>query len=568
MVTERRSILWVGMFLLVALASTAQDLPSEQDRERIEKAIPRRAYAVPKQPRKLLIYDANVGYGGHASIRHANYAFLRMGEETGAFEVLISREPASFEKDSLGEFDAVFFNNTVGNLFEDENLRGNLVDFVCGGGGLMGVHGTSVGFTRWPGAHEDWPEFARMIGARGASHLKADERAVIRLEEPEHPVVRSFGVKEFEYSDEFFRFGDPYSRERVRVLLSIDNEKTAKLQGKDAVHKFREDNDYALAWVRRYGRGRVFYSALGHSPKIFWDPAMLRFYLAATQFALGDLPAPAVPSAKLTPAIRAREKLGWRLGIEAYTFHKYSFFETIEKTKTLGLAYIGGLSFQKVSDDIPKNFDPQLSDEELEKIRLKLDGAGLKLLTYYYQAIPGDEAGCRKVFDFGKKMGIEVFLSEPAPESLDTIERFCEEYGIRVALHNHGPDASPVYWKPEGILDACEGRSPLLGACGDMGYWMRSGIDPLEAVRTLKDRLITIQMHDLNELTGEGHDVPWGTGKGEAEAFVRKLHRLGIVPVMFGLEYSYDWLDSIPEIEESIAFFDALSLKMAEGNTP
>ena len=119
--------------------------------------------------------------------------------------------------------------------------------------------------------------------------------------------------------------------------------------------------------------------------------------------------------------------------------------------------YIGGLSFQKVSADIPKNFEPGLTDDELRQIRLKLDAAGLRLLTYYIQDIPGDEAGCRKVFEFGRKLGIETFMSEPKPEALDMIEKFCDEYGINVALHNHDQKASPHYWNPEGILKACAG---------------------------------------------------------------------------------------------------------------
>jgi hypothetical protein len=98
---------------------------------------------------------------------------------------------------------------------------------------------------------------------------------------------------------------------------------------------------------------------------------MLQFYLGAIQFALGDLQVPTTPSARLTAAIRAQEKLGWKLGVEAYTFHKFTFFEAIEKTSQLGLPYIGGLSFQKVSQEIPKNFDPRC--DENCKVRLKLE---------------------------------------------------------------------------------------------------------------------------------------------------------------------------------------------------
>ena len=98
------------------------------------------------------------------------------------------------------------------------------------------------------------------------------------------------------------------------------------------------------------------------------------------------------------------------------------------------------------------------------------------------------------------------------------IERFCDEYDIKLAIHNHGPDQSPVYWRPEGVLEVCQGRSKRIGACPDTGYWIRSGIDPIEGIRKLGDRLITIQAHDLNELSADGHDVPWGTGKAQFAA--------------------------------------------------
>jgi type 1 glutamine amidotransferase len=273
-------------------------LVTDADRRKIEEAIPAQAPAVPAKPRKLLIFDLNVGYGGHRSIPFANVAFTRMGQKTGAFETVVSHDPAAFRRESLRQFDGVFLNNTVGNLFEDPALRESLKDFVHEGGGLMGVHGTSVAFTRWPGAVEDWPEFGLMLGARGANHRDSRERVFIKLDDPEHPLNRPFNGRGFEYRDEFFRFHDPYRRDRVRVLLSIDTEKTRLDEGPYRGRRERADNDYALAWVRSYGRGRVFYSAIAHNPEVFSDPLMLKFYLGAIQFVLGDLPAPTAPSGK------------------------------------------------------------------------------------------------------------------------------------------------------------------------------------------------------------------------------------------------------------------------------
>ncbi|MCC7494649.1 MAG: ThuA domain-containing protein [Fimbriimonadaceae bacterium] len=556
----------------LAVTAPASAMPpltaSPEETARIQAALPAAALVKPLQPRRLLIFDLNVIYGGHGSISTANTAFTLLGQRTGAWETVVSRDPAVFAADSLRTFDAVFFNNTVGNQFEDPTLRRNLLEFVLGGGGLMGVHGTTVGFTRWnEGAKDDWPEFGLMIGARGAAHGAGDEAVVVRNEDPSHPVSATLPA-EFEANDEFFRYGAPYSRDRVRVLLSLDNAKSAARQGIERLPRMREDDDYPVAWVRNYGQGRVFYCSLAHQPKSFWDPALLRFYLAGVQFILGDLPAPTIPSAKLTPALRAQEQLGWRLGVEAYTFHRFTLFEAIDKVAQLGLPYMGGLNFQKVSASIPKNLDPNLTDDEIQQVRLKLDAAGVRMLTYYYQNIPGDEAGCRKVFDFGRKLGIACFMAEPAPEALPTIDRYCQEYRIQVALHNHDQQASPHYWSPEALLRTIAGRSRWIGACADVGYWMRGGQDPIAGVRALGDRLLTLQMHDLHALTADGHDVPWGTGAGQSEKQLLELHKLGVRPTMVGLEYSYNWLESLPEIAQTVGFFNELSLRTAAGGKP
>ncbi|HEY3322097.1 MAG TPA: ThuA domain-containing protein [Planctomycetota bacterium] len=537
---------------------------AETEDEKIAAAIPAKAQVQPKKPRKLLIFDLNVGYGGHPSAKTANKAFTLMGQKTGAFETTVSSDPNVFKPESLKQFDAVFMNNNVGNLFDDPALRQSLLEFVYGGGGLMGVHGTSVAFTRWPeGAKEDWPEFAIMLGMRGAYHRTNTERVVFKFDDPDHPLNQCFGGKEFEFRDEYFRPKGTYSRNRDRVLFSIDMERT-DLKNEPHDGAFRADGDYAIAWVRQYGRGRVFYCTIAHNPYVFWDAKMLEFYLGAAQFALGDLEAPTIPSAKLSPAIRAQEKLGWRLGIEAYTFQKYTFFEAIEKTAQLGLPFMGGLSFQKVSKEIAKNFEPGLTDDEMKEVRLKLDSAGVRLLTYYIHNIPGDEAGCRKIFEFGRKIGIETFMSEPAPEALDTIEKFCNEYNINVAIHNHDQKGSPIYWNPESLLKVIEKRGKRIGACPDLGYWMRSGIDPLAGLATLKDRIITVHLHDLNELTPQGHDVPWGSGMGKSEQFIREMHKLGIKPTMFGIEYAYNWMESMPEVAKSVEFFNKLSLELGK----
>jgi len=526
----------------------------------IEDAVPTEAVVKPLKPRKLLIFDINADYGGHGSIPYANYAFTLMGQKTGAFETVLSRDPQVFHANSLKQFDAVFFNNNVGNLFSEPQLRQNIVDFVRRGGGLMGVHGTTAAFLNWSGpkqGSDDWTEFGEMIGGRGANHREMDEKIFVKNEEPDHPLMQFSPRDGFGYQSEFFRVSAPYAREKQRVLLSIDNEKSDLNRVPHAGKKERADEDYALAWVKSYGRGRCFYSTFGHDPKIFWDPMMLKFYLAAAQFVLGDLDASTLPSAYINDTIRSHERVGWRLVMPGYTFHRLTLFEMLDKMPELGLRYCGGLSFQKVGGGIDKFLDPaQLNDVEIAAIVEKLNSKGIRMVSYYYHELPGDEAACRKVFEFADKIGIETFLSEPKAESLDMIERLCDEFGINVALHNHDEAGSPHLWHPQKVLDLCKDRSLRIGACGDLGYWMRDGIDPIEAARILKNRLMVVQVHDLDEFSPSGSDVHWGTGKGKTKAFFEELHKLGVRPLDVDVEYSKNFEDNMDDCRKCIEFFN------------
>ncbi len=213
---------------------------------------------------------------------------------------------------------------------------------------MLGVHGTTVAFTQWPGAVEDWPEFGVMIGGRGANHRDSTEHVFAKMDDPAHPLNAPFGGKQFEYRDELFRVHGPYSRQRLRILFSIDTQKSPQ-DGQARGNCHREDNDYALAWVRQYGRGRVFYCTIAHNPYVFWDPKMLQFYLGAVQFALGDLPCPTIPSARITPALDAQERLGWRLGLSWEVFPQYTLLELINKAAELGLLYVSWSDMQGIA---------------------------------------------------------------------------------------------------------------------------------------------------------------------------------------------------------------------------
>jgi sugar phosphate isomerase/epimerase len=278
--------------------------------------------------------------------------------------------------------------------------------------------------------------------------------------------------------------------------------------------------------------------------------------VAAVLGALVAMAAPA-PAAKAGSDAGA-EKLGWRLGCQAYSFNKFSFFEAVDKNASLGLKYIEAFPGQKLTKDgsVAGNFDAGMSDAAQAAVKKKLADTGIKLVNFGVTGIPGDEAGARKVFDFAKKMGIETIVSEPDAKQFALLDKLTEEYKINVAIHNH-PKPSP-YWDPEILLKAVQGHSKRIGACADTGHWVRSGLNPLECLKKLEGRIISLHFKDLKD----GHDVPWGTGNSDAKALLAEIKRQGFKGV-FSIEYEYNWDNSVPEIAKCVEFFNATAADLA-----
>lgn len=249
---------------------------------------------------------------------------------------------------------------------------------------------------------------------------------------------------------------------------------------------------------------------------------------------------------------------GWRLGVQAYTFNRFTFFEAVDKTASLGLDWIEAYPGQRLSKDYPDaRFDNAMSQELREAVKTKLREAGVRLVNYGVVSLPNDEAESRKVFEFARDMGIETIVSEPEEEALVMIDKLCQEYKIKMAIHNH-PKPSH-YWSPDVVLAAIEDRSEWIGANADTGHWMRSGVNPLEAIKKLEGRILSIHFKDLNEFgTLEAHDVIWGTGKGNFTELLAELHRQDYKGV-FSIEYEYNWENSLPEIRPSVAFFNKVA---------
>ncbi len=261
-------------------------------REKIDAAIPTRALAKPKKARKLLVMDlcVNGGYY-HATIPQGNLALELIGKHTEAYTPVFSNDLSNLRYPAIKQFDAVFLNNVEGEMFIDPELMSGLLRYVREGGGVGGLHAAT-----W--ASVDVPEYGELMGSQTGAHKYNGEPGTIRIEEPGTPLTAHFASKSFDVIDEFYHFlpGGPYSRDKLRVLISMDPTKTT-LSGNQ--YTTRPDNDYGMVWIRSFGKGRVFNCALGHRPDFYQNPEMEKLLLAATQFILGDLEVDTTPSAKL-----------------------------------------------------------------------------------------------------------------------------------------------------------------------------------------------------------------------------------------------------------------------------
>ena len=247
---------------------------------------------------------------------------------------------------------------------------------------------------------------------------------------------------------------------------------------------------------------------------------------------------------------------GFALGCQAWTFNKFSVFEAIDKTAEAGGKVIEFYPGQNLSKDQPGvKFDHNVSDDIIAKVKAKLAEKGIRAINYGVVAIPNDEAGARKVFEFARKFDLYGITTESI-ESLDTIERLVKEYDIRVGIHNHPrrpEDANYKVWDPNYVLGLVKDCDPRIGSTADIGHWIRSGLDPLECLKILKGRVISTHLKDLNEKSPVAHDVPYGSGVSNIPALLTELKRQGFVGNV-SIEYEFNWDDNAYDAAQCIGF--------------
>ncbi len=242
--------------------------------------------AAPATPRShqlhVLVVGETKGFE-HDSVPDAMANVYKMGHDTGLWDTILRTDTELLTKKdlkrnakTLNYFDALVFASTTGELDMTDDQKSDMMSFIKEDGkGFVGIHAALD-------TNYKWPEYGEMIGGWFDQHPWFTFNAPIILEDPNFPAVRHF-PHAFMKRDEIYQPMD-WSRDKVNVLLSLD---ASKLDYNNNPRIHRKDRDFAVAWSKMYGKGRVFYSTLGHTKESWDDPDVTKMYFEAIKWVLG-----------------------------------------------------------------------------------------------------------------------------------------------------------------------------------------------------------------------------------------------------------------------------------------
>jgi len=249
--------------------------------------------------KKLLVWgDMRGGGSYHPAVSHAMGVIEQLGRTSEVYDAyirtdsqLITKKPISVNADgrdwrvreNLDFFDAIFFYGMREIPITDDQMTDLLAFVHEDGKGFVAVHTAGTAFQRFP-------EFGVMMGATYDGHPWGQVEAPLIVEDPAFPAMKHFPPI-FSFREEMYQ--PNFSRDNVRVLLRLD---ASQLPANDRVH--RTDGDFPQAWAKSYGKGRVFFSAIGHAAETWDDPRVQTMYLEAIKWAMGLTEADVTPRPK------------------------------------------------------------------------------------------------------------------------------------------------------------------------------------------------------------------------------------------------------------------------------
>ena len=252
--------------------------------------------------------------------------------------------------------------------------------------------------------------------------------------------------------------------------------------------------------------------------------------------------------AKTKCCLKAKKSVKPRkIGVQMYTFRKFTFEESVPMLTKNGIYGLGITAGQNLTKKYPKlRFGPHMNAEQRKWFKDFVKANKCELVSFGVTN-PTTENEIKNLCAFAKEMGIPMILTECKPHLMPVWDKYCEEYGIKMAVHNHAANSRNNYYNPITVRNMVAPYKNV-GACPDNGHWSRSGIDSVWGFKVLEGETMIIHFKDQLEFGNvKNQPVPFGTGDLDMKAILAELDRQGF-DGYFLIEYEAKWDNNLPEV--------------------
>ena len=239
--------------------------------------------------------------------------------------------------------------------------------------------------------------------------------------------------------------------------------------------------------------------------------------------------------------------------MQSYTLRGFDVDRALKEINAMGLHSV---------ELFEAHFSSKSSDADIEAMKSKTKALGIQMLGHGVNPFTKDHEANKRWFEFAKKAGIRNLSADPHEDAFDSLDKLCEEYQIRIAIHNHGPGAR--YDKITDVLTAIKGHHPLIGACADLGHYIRSGEDPVRAINLFEGRLYGIHLKDFAEQKSKTKGVILGQGHLDVVGVFKALRKVNFpADGCLALEYEENPQDPLAEVQQCLAVASEAAQKAA-----
>lgn len=262
------------------------------------------------------------------------------------------------------------------------------------------------------------------------------------------------------------------------------------------------------------------------------------------------------------------ERLGWKVGVQFYTFHKYTFFEGIDLTRALGLHYIEATIGARITKESDQKIYAGMPREWMDRIRQKLAESGVECRSIYYW-MDGSGEGFEEVVRFAKEMGWMIVTdpkrADQGGKPVSYYEEILDRYGVKMAFTNHPKGAA--YWNPDFTVADTRQCGPSIGASVDIGHYMRGGFDAYEIARRYIGigKMFHFHLRDVSERGPHGLDVPCGSGHARIGEILQAINDAKVRPLVM-LEYEHDFDNPMPYLIQSVNYINEVCGRLIQTN--